>query len=265
MALTKVGIQLLIFGKREKEDFEGVLRDCRKAGYSSIETNVLFDTYSCTQLRETSEKYGLEYAAIHAGFDIFREQKNVDKLIKDSVDVGARYLICSGVGKDNGLNGFKEAASLFNYVGKKCKDASLIFCYHNHSFEFEEFDGIKGIDLLGKETNPEFVKFAIDIAWVYIGGGNLEEFIKKYENRCGYYHFKDALLKGNPPIPWNTVLERKAIIWMELGKGEVDLAGAYKAIKKYNLEYIVYEQDATQISALEAIIDSKRYLKSLGI
>ena len=64
MALTKVGIQLIIFGKREKEDFEGVLRDCRKAGYRFIETNFFFNTYSCQQLRGVCEKYGLEYTAI---------------------------------------------------------------------------------------------------------------------------------------------------------------------------------------------------------
>lgn len=265
MALTEVGIQLIIFGKREKEDFEGVLRDCRKAGYSFIETNFLFNTHSCQQLRGVCEKYGLEYTAIHAGFDIFREQENVDRLIKNSLDVGVKYLICSGVGKGNGLDGFKEAAPLFDCVGKKCKDASLTFCYHNHSFEFEEFDGIKGIDLLGEETNPEFVKFAIDIAWVHIGGGSLKEFIEKYENRCGYYHFKDAFIKGNPPITWNTVLEGKAITWTELGKGEVDLSGACETIKKYKPRYIVYEQDITQIPVLEAITESRSYLKSLGI
>jgi len=263
MLLTKVGIQLIVFGKREKENFEEVLKDCKKAGYGSIETAFLFDTYSCQQLREATEKYGLEYAAIHAGFDSFREQENVDKLIKNSLDVGIKYLICSGVGKGNGHDGFKEAAPIFDRVGKKCKEASLTFCYHNHSFEFEEFDGIKGIDLLGEETDPELVKFAIDIAWVHIGGENPEQFIEKYKNRCGYCHFKDAFIKGNPPITWNTVLEGKAITWTELGKGEVDLPKAYKAIKKYDPKYIIYEQDVTQIPVLQAITESRNYLKSL--
>jgi len=265
MPLGKVGIQLIIFGEREKENFEGVLKDCKKAGYGSIETNFLFDTYSSEQLRETCEKYGLEYAAVHTGFDSFRKQENVDRLIKNSLNVGVKYLICSGVGKGKGLDGFKEAAPIFDRVGKKCKEASLTFCYHNHSFEFEEFDGIKGIDILDKETDPKLVKFNIDVAWVHIGGEKPSEFIKRYKDRCGYYHFKDAFIKGNPPITWNTVLEGKVIIWTELGKGEVDLPRAYEAAKKYNLKYIVYEQDVTQISVLEAITASRSYLKSLGM
>ena len=265
MSLGKVGITLIVFGNRERKDLEGVLKDCKKVGYEGIETAFLFDRYSPGELREACEKYKLEYIAIHGSFDNFRKEKDVDKLIKDTLAVGAKYLICSCVGKGKELDGFKEAISIFNQVGKKCKEASLTFCYHNHSFEFKEFDGIKGIHLLGKETDPELVKFNIDVAWVHIGGERPSEFIKRYKNRCGYYHFKDAFIKGNPPIDCDTALGREAITWTELGKGDVDLEGAYEAVKKCNLEYIIYEQDVAQIPALQAITESRNYLKSLGI
>ena len=150
-------------------------------------------------------------------------------------------------------------------MGKKCKEASLTFCYHNHSFEFEEFDGIKGIDVLGKETDPELVKFNIDVAWVHIGGERPSEFIKRRKDRCGYYHFKDAFIKGNLAISWDTVREGRAITWTELGKGEVDLKDAYGAAMKYNPEHIVYEEDVAQIPVLQAITESRNYLKLLGI
>ena len=265
MSLVKVGIQLIVFGNRERKDLEGVLKDCKKAGYDCIETGLLFDRYSPGELQEACKKYELEYVATHGGFDNFRKEKDVDKIIKDTLAVGAKYLICSGVGNDNSLVGFKEAASIFNKLGKKCKEASLTFCYHNHFFEFEEFDGIKGIDVLGKETDPELVKFNIDVAWAHIGGEKPSEFIKRYKDRCGYYHFKDAFIKGTLPITWDTVREGKVITWTELGKGDVDLKSAYEATKEHNLEYIVYEQDITQITALQAITESRDYLKSLGI
>ena len=265
MALAKVGVQLIVFGNRERKDLEGVFKDCKKAGYDCIETGFLFDRYSPGELQEVCEKYDLEYIATHGGFDDFRKEKDVDKLIEDTLAVGAKYLICSGVGNDNSLVGFKEAISVFNRLGKKCKEASLTFCYHNHSFEFEEFNGIKGIDVLGKETDPELAKFNIDVAWVHIGGEKPSEFIRRYKDRCGYYHFKDALIKGNPPISWDTVREGKAITWTELGKGDVDLKSAYEAAKEHNLEYIVYEQDVAQIPVLQAVTESRNYLKLLGI
>ncbi len=264
MSSVKVGIQLIVFGGRERKDLDGVLKDCEEAGYDCIEIGFLFDTYSPRQLRETADKYELVYAATHGGFENFREDENVDKLIKNTLDIGASYLICSGVGEGKGLDGFKEAVPIFNQVGEKCKEASLIFCYHNHSFEFEEHDGIKGIEILGNETDPELVKFNIDVAWIHIGGEKPEEFIERYKNRCGYYHFKDALIEGKPPITtWDAI--RKAITWTELGKGEIDLKSAYEAAKKYNPQYIIYEQDVAQIPVLQAITESREYLKSLGI
>ncbi len=160
-----------------------MLKDCEKADYDSVEISFLFDAYSPGELQEACKKYELEYPATHGSFDNFGKEKDVDKLIEDTLAIGAKYLICSGVGKDNSLDGFKEAASIFNKVGKKCEEASLTFCYHNHSFEFEEFDGIKGMDILGKETDPELVKFNIDVAWVHIGGERPSEFIERYKDR----------------------------------------------------------------------------------
>lgn len=68
-------------------------------------------------------------------------------------------------------------------VLRDCKEAELTFCYHNHSFEFEKFNGTKGIYLLGKEADPELVKFNINVGWVHIRGGKPYEFIKRYKDR----------------------------------------------------------------------------------
>ena len=132
--MVKVGIQLIVFGNRERKDLDGVFKDCKKAGYDYVEIRFLFDAYSPEQLREASEKYGLEYAAVHGGFENFRKEEEVDRLIKNTLDIGASYLICSGVGKGKGFDGFKEAVPIFNHVGKRCKETGLIFCYHNHYF-----------------------------------------------------------------------------------------------------------------------------------
>lgn len=74
MSSSKVGIQLIVFGDKERKDLDGVLKDCKKAGYDYIETGFLFDTYSVRQLQKTCEKYKLEYAGVHDGFDNFRKR-----------------------------------------------------------------------------------------------------------------------------------------------------------------------------------------------
>lgn len=263
MSEAKVGIQLIIFENRERKDLDGVLEDCRERGYDCIETGILFDTYSPRQLREACKKHKLEYAAIHTVFDNLCDERNVKKLIENTLAVGAKYLICSCIGKSQGLDGFKEAAPMFNHTGEMCKEAGITFCYHNHSFEFEEFDRIKGIHFLGKETDPGLVKFCVDIAWVHIGGEKPEEFIERYKDRCKYYHFKDAVIEGGLPIGWEAVKE--AVTWTALGKGEVDLESAYQTAQKHDLKYIVYEQDVAHISVLQDIAQSRNYLRALGL
>lgn len=264
MSEVKVGIQLIIFNSKEKKDLDGVLEYCREKGYGCIETGLLFDTYSPRQLREACKEYKLEYAAIHAVFDNFCNERNVNKLIENTLAVGARYLICSGIGKSKVLDGFKEALPVFNHVGERCKEAGLIFCYHHHSFEFAEFDGLKGIHFLGKETDPELVKFCTDIAWVHIGGEKSEEFIERYKDRCEYYHFKDAIIEGVLPVITHEAI-KEAVTWTALGKGEVDLKSAYETAVKHNPKYIIYEQDVAQTSVSQDVAQSRNYLKTLGL
>jgi len=262
--VAKAGIELIVFENREREDLDGVLKDCASAGYDSVETGFLFELYTPEQLKEACEKYNLEYAAAHGGYPHIADEVYVDKLIENTVAAGGSYLICSGVAEGEGLDGFKKSVPVFNRVGKKCKEAGLMFCYHNHCGEFKPINGISCMDILGTETDPDLVKFNVDVAWIHIGrrlygGPSPAEFIEQYKDRCGYYHFKDAYLESDDEtkIDWSG-------IWTELGKGEVPLKETFETMEN-NASYIIYEQDRTQIDVMTAITESREYLKSLGI
>ena len=156
--MAKVGIELIVFQGREQKDLDGVLRECAEAGYSCVETGFIFDRYTSGQVKDICKKYNLEYAAGHGGYDTFCDEKKLWKVIKDIKDAGGSYIISSGVargGKD--IEGYKESAGVFNKAGKLARDAGLTFCYHNHAFEFETINGVKGIHVLGEETDPEIV------------------------------------------------------------------------------------------------------------
>ena len=251
--MVKVGIELIVFQGREREDLDGVLKDCAEAGYDSVETGFIFDKYRPQQIREVFEKYHLEYAAGHGGYDTIGNEAKLEETIKNIKDAGGSYIICSGVAKGEGSAGYKEAAKVFNKVGKLAEDAGLIFCYHNHSSEFEIVEGKKGIDILGEETDANLVKFNVDTAWVQVGGEEPAQFIQRYRDRVGYYHFKDAFIKG------------KEITWTELGKGDVNLRPAYEMAMRFNPAYFIYEEDVSRIEIKQAIKESREFLKGLGV
>lgn len=256
--MVKTGITMIIFKGKEREDLEYVLNECKKAGYNSIETGILFDIYTIPKIKEIFQKLELEYVAIHSRIETFQDQVSLNELIKNSLEVGVKHLICSGLRKEDELDKYKEAAFLFNKVGEECKKVGITFWYHNHCWEFIPRNRERGIDILEKETDPTVVKFNIDVAWVYIANifyksEEPTDLIEKFKDRVGFYHFKDAILQND------------RIIWTELGKGEVPLENIYKSLLKYNPGYIIYEQDETQIDVRKAITESREYLRKLGL
>ena len=47
----------------------------------------------------------------------------------------------------------------------------LQFFYHNHDFEFSNrFNGRPTYDILLEETDPDLVKFELDLYWIVYGG-----------------------------------------------------------------------------------------------
>lgn len=253
MAAAPLGLQLIVFGGQQNEDLPGVLADVKNAGYDGAETGILHTVMGADTVINIFADAGLAMTGIHCGYRDLVEGTRVHDLIEFMQDAGCRHLICSGVSDPTMVAGYEESAETFNEVGQWCKDAGLVFCYHNHAWEFEPLEGgAQGMQLLGERTSPELVKFCIDVYWVTIGGENPVEFINRHLDRGGYYHFKDGEKTANGPA------------FIELGQGAVDLPGAREALMQGPVEWIICEQDRTVKEPEESIRESFAYLKHIG-
>jgi len=250
MSQPRIGLQLIIYGARTGEDLAGVLREVKLAGYEGVESGNLFQMGDPQEVKALLAETGLAVAGMHSGFPDAQSPERTDANIAYLKEIGARYLICSGVAEGQGVQGFEKAAPVFNEVGRRCQDAGVVFCYHNHAWEFEEFDGVKGIHRLAELTDPELVKLCVDVYWVHVGGERPEEFIERYANRVPYFHFKDG-------VPGE---------FKELGQGQVDLKAATKAALATKPEWIVCEQDRTDKDVTQSITESRAYMReALGL
>src|SRR5437660_1352133 len=73
--------------------------------------------------------------------------------------------------------------------------------------------------------------------------------------RAGYFHFKDGN-RGADGKP----------VFLELGRGYVDLKGSMQAAREVGAEWIVAEQDRTELPHLESVRISRDYLRrELGV
>jgi sugar phosphate isomerase/epimerase len=249
MTKPKIGLQLIVYGGRPNEDFAGVLREAAEAGYGGVETGAIFTAEQVPAAKQALADACLEYCGLHGGFDDIADSARVQELCSIAKELGGHYLICSGVAPGEGIAQYEKAADVFNAAGAEIKKAGLTFAYHNHAWEFEEFDGVKGIHRLNELIDPRLVKLCVDVYWVSIGGENPAEFITRYADRAEYFHFKD----GAPGE------------FVELGQGTVDLVGAKDAALKTVKEWIVVEQDRSAKEPKVSIAESIQYLRSIGL
>ena len=246
--MARLGIQTIIFGKRNQDDMAGVLRDIKAAGYEGAEIGNPTDSAPASQIRDLFEEAGLACAGYHTGYGSFTDLPLLDRTATHMKQVGAAYLMCSGVARQDG-GGYRESAETFSKAGAFLKERGITFCYHNHNWEFFDLGGgEKGIHLLTENSDPATVKLCIDVYWVACGGEDPAQFIARYADRAAYFHFKDG-----------TFADQKPLSFTELGRGQVDLKAAVAAARSVNPAWIVTEQDSTDKAPVESARISADY------
>jgi sugar phosphate isomerase/epimerase len=252
MAEPRVGLQLIIYGRRSGSDLAGVLGEAEAAGYAGFEGGASADPKQVEHVQNVVAKTTLAFTGGHCGVGDLADPEQVKRRISGVKALGGRYLVASGQPWET-LEEHLAAARTMNQAGGLCQEAGIRFCYHNHHWEFRRFDGTVAMHAMIAATEAGLVHLCPDVYWVHVGGEDPAEFISRYRDRCPYFHFKDGL--GGDQF-------RE---FRELGRGRVDLAAALKAALACDPEWIVVEQDTTQMEPAESVRISREYLKSLGL
>lgn len=255
----KTAVQLIVFGQRAAADFPAVLSQIAAAGYDAFEAGNLYETVGEEEIRRLLAEHRLGVSGAHFGYGDYANSDRLDAHIAYATSLGVKHLMCSGVADSKSIDGYRESARLFNDIGKRLADHGLEFNYHNHAWEFDDLGGANGMEILSEETDPAFVKFNIDVFWVWYGGKDPAQFIRDHAERAGYFHFKDGRRAAGDD-------GKSRPIFAELGRGDVDLRSAIAAAREVNPSYIVAEQDSTQLAPEESISISRAYMRdALGL
>lgn len=252
MSQPRVGVQLIVYGPRPRTDLAGVLAEVAAAGYAGIEGGAPASREQFQEMQVALTQAGLAFTGGHCGFGDLASPPVVRDRIGHIRELGGRYLVCSG-GNWQTLADYLDAARMLNQTGELCREGGLTLCYHNHHWEFRKFAGTTGLHAMIGATNPALVKLCPDVYWVHVGGEKPEEFISRYQDRCPYFHLKDGTGGDQAPD------------FRELGRGTVDIPAALKAALSCDPDWIVVEQDTTQLTPAQSCRISRDYLKSLGL
>lgn len=276
MKKFKVGLQLYSVRDQMEKDMEGTLKAVKEMGYDYVEFAGYFGK-SAEEIRALLDKYSLTCISVHQGLDFYEEGgQSAAEYIKT---LGAKYSAIPWYQAEKlaGSPEWEETKALFNRCGELLKKNGIQMLYHNHDFEFVKVDGKYKHDYLMEEIARDLLKPEFDTCWVRYAGEDPCKYLDLYAGDVDVLHLKDFTCKklangpayalidaeGNPIKAASR--EENEFRFRPVGQGMQDFPAILAAAEKAGTEYIIVEQDQTyELPSLEAVRESREYLKTLG-
>ncbi|MCF8381697.1 MAG: TIM barrel protein [Bacteroidales bacterium] len=254
-----IGIQIYTLRDQIAVSLEKTMAGVAEIGYKWIEAygyeNRKILGKSPKEFNELLSGLGMTMPSIHSVTEVSSSAGKSSILdamkiaVEDAKLAGAKYFVYAFLKEEErrSMDDYKRHAATFNSFGEICKDAGIQFAYHNHDFEFIEFDGQMPYDYLLNNTDPELVKMELDLYWITKGGQDPVEYFKKAPGRFPLWHVKD-------------MEEGPEKFFAEVGYGTMDFESIFAAKETADLKYIFVEQDRSRRDPMESIRMSWEFL-----
>lgn len=259
-------------------DIARTFKRVREIGYEAVQASAL-GPIDPKELRKLLDDNGLVCCATHVRGNL---QTDFDAIIEEHKTLGCKYPALGsmpGTYQQQGKQGYLTFAKEQNELARKFQQHGMVWGYHNHSFEFEKFDGKTGLDLLIENADPAWT-FEIDTYWVQHGGADPAAYIRKLKGRIPLVHFKDMVIgyDKHSKAPAQVAGEsdedykkrsafatgRKQLM-AEVGEGNLNWPSILQACKDAGVEWYIVEQDVCQRDPFESLAISLRNLKAMGL
>ncbi len=249
------GLQLYTVRSLMARDVERTIAAVARIGYGEVEFAGYFGR-SPAQIRATLEAEGLTAPAVHLSLQELRS--SFEGAVDAAAQIGHRYLVLPYLagperpGADGAtgtalVDGYRRLADELNGLGARCRDAGLLFAYHNHDFELEEVNGLRLLDVMIENTDPELVRYEIDLFWIVHGGGDPFDYFERYPGRFDLCHVKDRTADGE---------------MVDVGAGVIDFEAIFAQSAQAGLIHYFVEHD-TPGDPMASVRISYEHLASL--
>jgi len=259
-------------GAELKADVPGTLKKLRAIGYTHVETFSL-PGLTAPEFRKALDDADLKCHSSHLMFT----GGDPAPLFAAANALGAKYAVSSillpfneqiqmtelvGQLSHLTLDDFKRMAEQANQIGRKAKEAGLRYAYHNHNFEFKDYGGQTGYDLLLKQTDPELVNLELDCGWMTVGGQDPAAYFKRYPKRYRLMHAKDFVAIAPAS---NSLDPGKHPAITEVGSGKIDWPRIVAAARAAGVElyYVDHDPPFAGKTAFDAAKIDYKYLQPI--
>lgn len=257
----KMGLQLFSINDAMNEDPLGTLEKVKAMGYQDFEIygfdpdKVTYYGIEAGELKKRLDDMGLSISSGHYGLTDYRNdadamKRYVDQCIKGAKALDAAYITWPWHPPEHrNLESFKALPEILNRIGEQVNKAGLGFAYHNHGFEFEDFGGTNGYEIVMAETDPNLVKLQLDMYWSeHSIPGITVDLIARDPERFVMWHIKD--------------MDKVTRDYTEMGNGSIDYHDILSRASQDGLQYYYIEQGGNfAVNSVQSAATSAEYFK----
>jgi sugar phosphate isomerase/epimerase len=249
MSQPVLGLQLFTVREQLAEDFDGTLQQVADMGYEAVELTGT-GPHTPAELRKVLDEVGLEPAGMHCGLDKLESDPNA--AIETAKALGMNNLVCPYLPDDRreSREDWLDVARSLDEIGQRCREAGLQLSYHNHSFEFVQFDGAYALDMMLENCGAENVHSELDTYWVKHGGADPVDYINKYAGRIDILHLKD-------------MADDEEQSFAEVGSGILNWPAIDGAARAAGIRYYCVEQDRCEGNPMDSARTSAEFVRGL--
>ena len=151
---------------------------------------------------------------------------------------------------------------LLTTLGQRTAALGVKVVYHNHMGNLGERP--EEVAEVLAASDPAAVGFLLDLAHYTQAGGDVAAAIRTHKSRLAVVHAKDV---RTVPRAADATANTPAYQFVELGRGRVDLPGAFGALSEVGYRgWVIVELDAVPDpggSASASMLTSKRYIEQV--
>jgi Sugar phosphate isomerases/epimerases len=268
-----------------QKDYLRTIEKVAEVGYKNVEllasnfdTNIRYiDTIPLKVIKNKYEELQLNIISTHeklpSGSNIL--DQDWDSVIKYNYELGCMRIVIPAVwikGREDTLS----TAEQFNVLGKKCRENGIQLYLHTHSHEFKRVGNETLYDILVENTDPQYLKFQVDMAWTMRAGIDPVSVLEKLGSRCDMVHQKDISKKTNPVNLFEVINEEDEKLdvlkvyqkyvkpgdFVDLGEGIFNFATVYRRIKEMGyVKYAFAENESINIDRFKSIENDFNIMK----
>lgn len=238
----KKSVQLYSIGKLCEKDLEKALSEVGKLGFDGVEFAGFFN-HSAETIKSWLDKHHLKASGAHVAPELVFDSP--DETIAFHKAIGNKRIIIPWYDLTN-RDDVMAFAQKIKDVSAIYKRNGMILEYHNHDHEFNKCCGECLIDILANNTTKEELLLEFDVYWIYRGGYNPTDYLKKYAGRQDVMHAKDGTKAFGTAV----------------GQGDIDWDDVTSVAGEIGIEWIVIECEGSGEETAQ-LVDIKESLDIL--